>query len=180
MIGCEGLNYLLSIGLIFSVYMYMKQRNELKNPDTIESDLIKKAYFDPLTALPNSESINIILDDQISRCERHEKSFFTAIIKINNPMDEVIVESGLRLFNSIRKEDTVGHISKDIFIIIFNEYLNESNLKIILDRILKDFEKNFSSKANKSFKISIDMNINTYPNKSTTKELTDINPVQKA
>ena len=180
MIGCEGLNYLLLIGLIFSVYMYILQRNKLKNPDTIESDLIKKAYFDPLTALPNSESINIILDDQISRCKRHEKSFFTTIIKINNPMDEVIVESGLRLFNSIRKEDTVGHISKGVFIIIFNEYLNESNLKIILDRILKDFEKNFSSKTNKSFKILIDIHINTYPNKSTTKELKDINPVQKA
>ena len=179
MIGCEGLNYLLLIGLVFSVYMYILQRNKLKNPDTVESDLIKKAYFDPLTALPNSESINIILDDQISRCQRHEKSFFTAIIKINDPIDEVIVESGLRLFNSIRKEDTVGHISKDVFIIIFNEYLNESNLKIILDRILKDFEKNFSSKANKSFKISIDININTYPNKSTIKELIDINPVQK-
>ena len=180
MIGCEELNYLLLFGLVFSLYMYVSQRDKLKNPDTVESDLIKKAYFDPLTALPNSQSINIILDDQISRCERHEKSFFTAIIKINNPMDEVIVESGLRLFNSIRKEDTVGHISKGVFIIIFNEYLDESNLKIILDRVLKDFEKNFSSKANKSFKISIDMNINTYPNKSTTKELTDINPVQKA
>ena len=180
MIGCEGLNYLLLVGLIFSVCMYILQRNKLKNPDTIESDLIKKAYFDPLTALPNSQSINIILDDQISRCERHEKSFFTAIIKINNEMDEVIVESGLRLFNSIRKEDTVGHISKGVFIIIFNEYLDEPNLKIILERILKDFEKNFSSKANESFKISIDMNINTYPNKSTAKELTSINPVQKA
>ena len=180
MIGCEELNYLLSIGLVFSVYMYISQRNKLKNLDTIESDLIKKAYFDPLTALPNSESINIILDDQISRCKRHEKSFFTAIIKINNPMDEVIVESGLRLFNSIRKEDTVGHISKGVFVIIFNEYLDESNLEIIFDRIRKDFEKNFSSKANKSFKISIDININTYPDKSTIKELTNINPAQKA
>ena len=176
MIGCEALNYLLLIGLVFSVYMYILQRNRLKNLDTIESSLIKKAYFDPLTALPNSESINIILDDQISRCKRHEKSFFTAIIKINNPMDEVIVESGVRLFNSIRKEDTVGHISKGVFVIIFNEYLDESNLDIIFNRIRKAFEKGFSSKANESPNISINIDINTYPDKPTIKELININP----
>ena len=171
MIGCEGLNYLLSIGLVFSVYMYILQKNKKKNIDTTESDLIKKAYFDPLTTLPNSESINIILDDQISRCKRHEKSFFTAIIKINNPIDEVLVESGLRLFNSIRTEDTVGYISKGIFIVVFNEYLDKSNLEVITERIHKDFEKDFSSKSSESLKISIDININTYPDKSTIREL---------
>ena len=174
MIGCEELNYLLLAGLVFSLYMYVLQRKKLTNINTLESNLIKKAYFDPLTSLPNHENINIILDDQIYRCQRREKSFFTAVIKINNLREKVIIESGLRLFNSIRREDTVGHISQGVFVIIFNEYLEEDNAEIIFDRIRKAFEKEFSIDNDKSFKISIDININTFPNKSTLKELTTI------
>ena len=94
MIGCEELNYLLVAGLVFSVYMYIMQKNKLKGLHYTEADLIKRAYFDPLTGLPNKENINIILDDQIYRCERHDKSFYTAIVKINNLNDSVIAESG--------------------------------------------------------------------------------------
>lgn len=172
MIGCEELNYLLAGGLVFSAYMYMMQRSKANSIHELESDLIKKAYFDPLTSLPNHENINIILDDQIYRCQRRNKSFFTAVIKIDNLTDAAIVESGSRLFNSIRKEDTVGYISKGIFVIVFNEYLEEENADIIFNRIRKAFDKNFILNGNKVAKVSITIDLKTYPDKSTIEELT--------
>lgn len=174
MLGCQELNYLLLLCLLLGVSIYIYQNKNKKEADTIESDLIKKAYFDPLTALPNLENINIILDDQIYRCQRREKSFFTALIKINDSRDSVMIESGQRLFNSIRTEDTVGYINTGIFIIVFNEYLDEPNLKIIIDRINKSFEEKFSPSSTQSFKIGIDMYMNSYPDRKTVKELRGI------
>ena len=171
MIGCEELNYLLIGGLLFSVYMYIMQRNKFKGLNYTEADLIKKAYFDPLTGLPNKENINIILDDQIHRCQRHNKSFYVAIIKIDNLNDVVIAESSLRLFNSIRNEDIVGYISKGVFVIIFNEYLEEADAYIIFNRIHGSFEKELTI-DNHSLKVSVNIVVNTYPEKSTVDELT--------
>jgi GGDEF domain-containing protein len=170
MIECETLNYLLAGGLAVSGYIYMLQRMKLVKQHDVESDLIKKAYFDPLTSLPNAENINIILDDQIYRCQRRNKSFFTAVITVDNLNDEAIAESGLRLFNSIRKEDTVGYLSNGIFVILFNEYLEESNADIIFNRINKAFEKMFTVN-NHTTKVSIEINTNKYPEKATVAEL---------
>ena len=170
MIGCENLNYLLAGALALGAYMYVLQKKKQEKQENVESDLIKKAYFDPLTSLPNSENINIILDDQIYRCQRRDKSFFTTVIKISDLSDEAIVESSSRLFNSIRKEDTVGYISKGVFAIVFNEYLEESNAEIIFNRIREAFEKEFVSN-NKTSNISIDIVTNKYPEQVTVGEL---------
>lgn len=171
MIGCEEVNYLLISGLIFSVYMYILQRKKLSNLQTVESALIDKAYFDKLTSLPNSANINIILDDQIYRCQRHNKPFYTALIKLNYLTNDVIAETGLRLFNSIRKEDILGYIDKGVFVIVFNEYLHEEeNIDIILERINKAFEEVFILN-DKSIKILIDIDVKSYPEKSTASEL---------
>lgn len=172
MIGYEELNYLLVGGLVFSVYMYAMQRNKYKSLDSPEADLIKKAYFDPLTGLPNKENINIVLDDQIYRCQRHNKSFYTAIVKVDNLNDAVIAESSLRLSNSIRNEDIVGYISKGVFVIVFNEYLEEANAYIIFDRVHNAFEKEFMIN-DYALNISVKIEVNTYPEKLTVDELTN-------
>ena len=170
MIGCEELNYLLISGLVFSVYMHIRQKNKINGIHYPEADLIKRAYFDSLTGLPNEENINIILEEQINRCERHDKSFYTAIVKINNLNDSVIAESGSILSNSIRNEDIVGYISKGVFVIIFNEYLEEANSYIIFDRIREAFEEELKI-DNHLLKVSASIIINTYPEKSTVDEL---------
>lgn len=170
MLGCEELNYLLVAGLAFSVYMYMMQKNKLKGVHYPEADLIKKAYFDPLTGLPNKENINIILDDQIYRCERHDKSFYTAIVAISNLNDSVIAESASILSNSVRNEDIVGYISQGVFVVIFNEYLEEANSYIIFDRIREAFEEELII-DNSPLNVSASIVINTYPEKLTVDEL---------
>ncbi|MEA3370820.1 MAG: GGDEF domain-containing protein [Campylobacterota bacterium] len=167
---CEELNFLLIVGLIFSVYMYIMQKNKLKKLNYTEADLIKKAYFDSLTGLPNKENINIILDDQIHRCKRHNKSFYIAIVKIDNLNDAVIAESGSILSDTIRNEDIIGHISKGVFVVVFNEYLEEANSYIIFDRIHEAFKEEVTV-DNYSYKVSANIVINMYPEKSTFDEL---------
>lgn len=178
MLGSEELNYLLSAGLIMSAFMYFRQRKQIMDARSIETDLVQKAYFDPLTSLPNKENVNIILDDYIYRCQRQQKTFFTAIVQIDNTSDEILVESGKRLFDSIRREDLVGHISKGVFIVIFNEYLEQSNVSIIVERIHKAFAKSFFTNHHGKVYVNMDISINSYPEKNTVEALSSYTPVK--
>ncbi len=180
MTGCEELQYyiyLLIALLMIGAYLYRLKRNEFIKFKKDEADLINEAYFDKLTKLPNKHNIDITINDQIIRCGRHQKSFFTAIIKIDNlnevvqsaSKEAVVVDAGDRLFESIRNEDVVGHISEDSFTVVFNEYLEDNNLDIILQRINNAFKKEFIV-DNKSQKIKISIGVAKFPQDATSKK----------
>jgi diguanylate cyclase (GGDEF)-like protein len=146
--------YALGLILIFGAFIYFRQYLKIKQLLESEDSLITEVYFDELTDLPNRRNIETVLTDQISRCARHEKSFFVAYIKIDN-LNDIFQNSSKEqgdmmtqkaadtLFNCIRKEDMVGHISRDAFIIIFNEYLQEDKLEIIFKRVFDSMGKDF-------------------------------------
>ena len=174
--ACELVNYIFISVITIIAYFFLKQRTRLLELQRIrerESKLVEKAYFDPLTSLPNFQNIQITLKEQIARCTRQDKSFSVAIIKIYDKSDEVIQESSRRISDSVRNEDIVGHISKNIFILVFNEYLEHSYLDIIIKRVERAFENKFSSKIkdNSNQKISINIQLKNYPEQSTTDEL---------
>ncbi len=137
--------------LLVSLFFNFKQRREIEKFNNSEFSLVKKAYFNPITELPNRENLNIVVGEQISRAARHQKHFVIVAIKIENYRDvkrdshkianELIEESGDRLFDLLRDEDNLSHISEDLFIIVFNEYLKEKDLSIIFKRIKKAFRK---------------------------------------
>jgi len=140
-----------AIVLLISLFFNFKFKQELGRFNSSEFSLIKKAYFNPITELPNRENLNIVVGEQISRAARHQKHFMIVAIKIENYRDvkrdsskianELIEESGDRLFALLRDEDSLSHISEDIFTIVFNEYLKEKDLGVIFKRIKKAFKK---------------------------------------
>ena len=169
--------YLLIALLIFFlglsatfIYLYLQKRKEFFNYKANESALIKGAYFDPLTKLPNKLNIDTAVKEQIIRCARRNKSFFAAIIKIDslneiyNPTIEqgIIIEATNRLLEVVRTEDLVGYILDGSFVIIFNEYLEETNLNTIFRRINNSFKREFLV-DNKIQKIKISTGIAKYP-----------------
>ena len=141
----------LAIILLISLFLNFKQRRELERLNNSELSLIKKAYFNPITELPNRENLNIVVGEQISRAARHQKHFVIVAVKIENYRDvkrgsskianDLIEESGDRLFALLRDEDSLSHISEDFFTIVFNEYLKEKDLGVIFKRIKKAFKK---------------------------------------
>jgi len=158
MSGCEEIQYYqfaLFFIVLVGLFLYYKQYITLQEIAESENKLIDEVYFDPLTNLPNYKNIDIILNDQINRCERHNKSFFVAYITIDNlneifkttskeHANEMIQKAGDQIYNCIRNEDMVGHINRDDFIIIFNEYLEESNLEYIFKRLYNSLKNDFS------------------------------------
>lgn len=134
------------VGLIIistgSIILNIIQRNTINNLRTHSQTLIKDAYFNPITSLPNEANFDILLKEQIDRAFRHKKSFLLAYIKLKHYQnDEDIKKAGDKLSESIRNEDALAHINYDEFVIIFNEYLEAQNYDIVLKRIIAAFPK---------------------------------------
>jgi diguanylate cyclase (GGDEF)-like protein len=183
MLGCEWLQYylfaLIALFLV-SVFFNLKQRQTIKSTQLHDSALIKKAYFNPITDLPNKQNLEIMMDEQIHRAHRHKKSFVVGVVKILNYHDvllrsraigeEFIIEAATRISESLRDEDVVAHTTENGFVILYNEYLEEDNSKIIFDRITNVFKESFelNAKTILHFKISIGKSV--YPTTATTSE----------
>jgi diguanylate cyclase (GGDEF)-like protein len=166
---------ILIILLIISIYYNIKQKRVAKQREGKDLILIKKAYFDPLTDLPNRNNIDIIIAEQIARAFRHKKTFILATVKILNYYEvnlrskkraqALIKDSSDRLLSSIRNEDTLSLISDNGFVIVFNEYLEEENSNIIFQRIKSVFDEKFEDdKGSVEIKIGIGKSI--YPDDS--------------
>jgi diguanylate cyclase (GGDEF)-like protein len=172
---CNELQYFLFAliaTLLVSVYFNLRQREMLRHRQNSESSLIKKAYFNPITELPNRENVELVFKEQIARTNRRQKSFIVAVVKVTNYHDikirsqeraqQVMIEAGERLLDATRDEDVVAHITENGFVILFNEYLESENFDIILNRINHEFEKQFQDdKGLISIKISVGSS--TYP-----------------
>ena len=167
---------ILFFGLsITFIYLYIQKRNELLEYKSNESGLIKAAYYDKATNLPNKLNVDMAVNDQIRRCIRHHKSFFTAIVKVDTLNEiynaeiqkAIIVETANRLSSAVRDEDLVGYILDGSFVIVFNEYLEEVNLDTIFRRIANSFKKELTV-SDKPQKIKISVGVAKYPENAQT------------
>jgi len=161
--------FFLGLSIIF-INLYIKKRKELLEYKSNESGLIKGAYYNQLTNLPNKLNVDMTINDQMIRCTRHHKSFFTAIVKIDNLNevysvqinDAIVVETGNRLLSAVRNEDLVGYLLDGNFIIVFNEYLEDIYLETIFRRINNSFKKELIVN-DKTQKIKISVGVAKYP-----------------
>ena len=142
---------LLSMLLLVSLYFNIRYAKRLKEYSEKENHLIRNAYFNPITELPNRANIELVVNEHIARVLRHSEAFIVTVVKLKNYYDvklrlgdtlsqEFVLQASKRLLDSIRDEDTVGHITEDGFVIVFNEYLSEDNYHIVTDRITAAFE----------------------------------------
>ncbi len=161
--------FILVAILLISIFFNIKQRRQIISQSESEISLVKKAYFDPVTELPNRENVKIVITEQIARTSRHHKSFLVVAIKITNYNEvmlrseqrakELMIESSDRIFDLIRDEDTLSRISDNGFIVVFNEYLEEKDLETLYKRLKKAFMR----KQIDETEINISLGSSSYP-----------------
>jgi len=119
------------------------------------AELIRhQALFDSLTDLPNrflslDRLSQILMEVQKS----HEKAavFFLDLDdfkKVNDSLghevgDKLLIEAAHRLQQALKKNDTVGRLGGDEFIVLISSLDDESDALVIADRLLKAFRKPF-------------------------------------
>ncbi|MCW8837636.1 MAG: diguanylate cyclase, partial [Thiovulaceae bacterium] len=150
------MEYILFIIFIFfflSLLYNIKLRKTINRYESEKLFIAQSAFYDTVTDLPNRNNIEIIIKEHINITSRHNKSFHVFAIKANEYKDlknnsieksnELSREIADAILSSIRDEDTTARVSEDEYIIVFNEYLEEKNYQIPINRI-KESLKNIN------------------------------------
>jgi len=135
-----------------------------------EREVERMTHYDLLTNLPNRLLLNARLKHSIERAEREKTKLAVLYVDIDNFKDinesygyfvgdEVIREVAVKMEAIIRREDTIGRVGGDEFIIVLESLQDMHEC----DRILKEIMQVFEEKIY-DFQLSASMGIAIYPN----------------
>jgi diguanylate cyclase (GGDEF)-like protein/PAS domain S-box-containing protein len=112
------------------------------------------AYFDTLTSLPNRFLSLDRLSQMLNEAERNNEK--TAVLfldvdnfkKVNDSLghevgDKLLIEAAGRLNLAVRKEDTVGRLGGDEFIVLLRALSDDQNAVVVAENLLTIFRKPF-------------------------------------
>jgi diguanylate cyclase (GGDEF)-like protein len=173
--------FTLAISAVITFYVltkyaknyHLSEINRLQEAD----NLFYLANHDSLTGLPNRNLLIDRLRHAISQAER--KTTKLAILfmdlndfkKINDSYghevgDKLLKSVSERLLACIRDGDTLARRSGDEFILILENIENESNIKLIIEKIHAALERSFNIN-NIDLKVSISIGLALYPDDGT-------------
>ena len=183
MLGNTALQFYILVLLVMrfvSVYNNIKQKRTMEERNVGEHDLIKRAYYNPITELPNLSNVKMVIDEQMNRTTRHKRNFLLAVIKIQNYHDvnmhsteygkTFIIEAANRIVDALRTEDVVAHTTDNGFVILFNEYLEKENYNILVERLNNSFAEKLKINSSTFFDFKISIGTVTSSELYTTSE----------
>ena len=138
-----------------------------------EEELKQKAYFDPLTRLPN----RMFMEDQLGRSLAVAKRYkrYLAVLfldldgfkEVNDTHghdigDRLLLEVAVRLQQTIREGDTISRLGGDEFVILLNNVEGLSDVEIVAQRILETINRPYLIDTRKIL-IGTSIGISVYP-----------------
>ena len=136
------------------------------------------AHYDHLTRIPNRYLLLDRVEHLIAQSERIKSNFALLYIDldkfktINDSKghafgDQVLIETALRLKQSIRNSDTVARIGGDEFVLLLENISNKNDVSVMTETIAKALSKEFIINDEK-FEISCSIGVAIYPDDGTT------------
>lgn len=158
---------------------YLEERvtQRTQELEALNERLEELALHDSLTGLPNRFSIQDHLNTTLAESKR-DSTCFTVIMmdldrfkEINDTLghdcgDQLLVEVGLRLRDSLRPSDFIGRLGGDEFAIILPE-TDDLGAKLVAKKIQKILEPSFNV-GEMGFSIAASFGIATFPKHGTT------------
>jgi diguanylate cyclase (GGDEF)-like protein len=140
-----------------------------------EKKLHQLAHFDELTGLVTRRLLVDRLQQEIVHAGRSNNISAVAFIDLDNfkPVndnygheagDEVLVETSLRLKNTLRCTDTIARIGGDEFVLILSDVSNPSECEDLLVRILLIINVPIMLSCNSSVRISASLGVSIISN----------------
>ena len=131
------------------------------------------AYFDALTLLPNRFLSLDRLSQMLNEAQRSKEK--TAVLfldlddfkKVNDSLghevgDKLLIEAAKRLTVAVRKEDTVGRLGGDEFIVLLRALSDQKSILNIADNLLRVFREPFVIDARELI-LTVSIGIAVYP-----------------
>lgn len=113
-----------------------------------EQQLVRSAFYDALTGLPNRALFMERLSQAIMRCKRTSENFAVLFIDldrfkvINDSLghshgDSLLIQAAERLRTCLRPNDVVGRLGGDEFVVLLNDVPDVNLAVLVADRIQK-------------------------------------------
>lgn len=141
------------------------------------------AYYDTLTLLPNRFLALDRLSQLINEAQRNNEKIAILFLdlddfkKVNDTLgheigDRLLEESARRLNEIVRKEDTVGRLGGDEFIVLLRGLADDDNASIVAENLLNAFREPFKIDGREII-LTLSIGISLYPDngKNTTELL---------
>jgi diguanylate cyclase (GGDEF)-like protein len=117
-----------------------------------EAELIRAAYHDSLTGLPNRRLLSDRLHQALAHARREEHVVAVLFLDLDNfkqindhfghdSGDQLLVEVARRLEDSLREEDTAARLGGDEFVIVLPDVTNETGAVEVAQRIVQALHK---------------------------------------
>ncbi len=138
----------------------------------------KQAYYDNLTSLPNRFLALDRLSHMLFEAQRNKGHVAVLFIdldnfkKVNDSFghelgDKLLVKSAARLQQVIRKEDTIGRLGGDEFIVLLRGINSHYNAICIAEKLLKSFTSPFKIEG-RELVLTMSIGVAMYPENGDT------------
>lgn len=138
-----------------------------------EAELRQKAYFDPLTRLPNRSMMEDELSRSLSVAKRYNRSMAVLFLDLDGfkevndnhgheTGDKLLVEVADRLRTMLRQGDLVARLGGDEFVILLNNIKSLVEVEKAAQRILETVHQPYSIE-NRDISIGTSVGISVYP-----------------
>jgi len=146
-----------------------------------EKSLLKLAYHDPLTNLPNRLLVMESLSQDVARSHRYEQKLGVCFIdldgfkQVNDAYghdvgDELLLEVARKLRNCARESDTIGRLGGDEFVIVFSDVGSAEDAGRLAKNIVEAIES-ITSVRSHEINIGASVGISIYPDHSQSPEV---------
>lgn len=145
-----------------------------------EEKIRHQAHFDSLTGLPNRFLALYQLEQRLSSANRHQQTLALIYVdlddfkRINDSLghatgDKLLIEASARLRSAVRKEDTVGRLGGDEFIVIIDQIESIKDVAAIAENLINSFRKPFNIE-NRELLSTATAGVALFPNDGKTPE----------
>lgn len=139
-----------------------------------ENTLVRQAYYDALTAIPNRLLFEDRLKVAMNTCARRNEKFALLFIdlddfkKINDEYgheagDCILREVAQRLSEAIRESDTVARLGGDEFVIIAQNIENAANARVLATKISEHASVPVAIDDTATLSVSVSIGISLFP-----------------
>jgi diguanylate cyclase (GGDEF)-like protein/PAS domain S-box-containing protein len=136
------------------------------------------AHYDNLTKIPNRYLVLDRVDHLIAKSERDSSSFAMLFIDLDNFKsindtrghvfgDQVLIETAVRLKQSIRNSDTAARIGGDEFLVLLENTSNRDDVSTKVEALAEAIGKNFII-AGEDIEVGYSIGVAIYPDDGTT------------
>jgi diguanylate cyclase (GGDEF)-like protein/PAS domain S-box-containing protein len=129
-------------------------QNDITEQKRYEAELEFNASHDLLTGLPNR---SMLQDRLLQSCESTRSQHRNVAVMfidldgfklVNDSLghstgDKLLIEVARRIDNQIRTGDTLARLGGDEFVAVLSNFVNEEDVVVVAERILKEITKNF-------------------------------------